>query len=48
MPAEGSLSFKEFTTWADALVTIVKRYRAQAARCDDLNQRDPTVPIEEP
>jgi len=48
MPAEGSLSFEEYTTWADALVTIVSRYRTQTTRCSELNVRDPAVPFGEP
>ena len=49
MPAEGSLSFKRYITWADALVTIAKRYQAQNLRCRNLNEGpDPAVPTEEP
>lgn len=48
LPAEGSLTFKRYVTWADALVVLMQRYQAQATRCHDLNEADPTVPIEEP
>ena len=49
MSAEGKLSFKRYVTWADALVTIVKRYQAQSLRCRNLNaEPGPTAPIEEP
>ena len=50
MPAEGSLTFKEYVTWADGLVVVTRRYRTQADRCGTLNQAafDPEAPIEEP
>lgn len=48
LPAEGSLTVKEYVTWADALVVIVKRYQAQSQRCHDLNHRDPAAPSSEP
>ncbi len=47
MPAEGSLTFKEYVTWVDALVVITKRYQAQARRCHYLNEEPgQAVPIE--
>ena len=49
LPAEGSLLFKAYTIWADALVTILKRYQAQTDRCRNLNEgHDPAAPIVEP
>lgn len=47
LPADGPMLFKSYTTWADALVTVVSLYRAQATRCDDLNRADPEAPSEE-
>jgi len=34
--------------WANALVVVTRRYRAQASRCGDLNEVDPAAPSEEP
>ena len=50
MPAEGSLTFKDYVIWADGLVVVTRRYQAQVDRCGTLNQGafDPEVPIEEP
>lgn len=49
MPAEGSLTFKDYVTWADALVVVTQRYQAQSDRCDGLNREPgPAAPSEEP
>lgn len=49
MPAEGSLQFKKYVIWANALVVAAKRYRAQADRCRALNEGpDPAAPSVEP
>lgn len=48
MPAEGSLTVKDYVTWADALVVVTRRYQAQADRCDGLNRADPAALSEEP
>ena len=50
LPAEGSITIKEYVDWANALVVVTRRYRAQVNRCGTLNQGplDPEAPIEEP
>lgn len=49
MPAEGSLTVKDYVTWADALVVVTQRYQAQSDRCDGLNREPgPAAPSEEP
>jgi hypothetical protein len=50
MPAEGSLTFKDYVTWADGLVVVTRRYQAQVDRCGTLNQgaSDPEVLSVEP
>lgn len=48
LPAEGSITIKEYVGWANALVVVTRRYRAQASRCGDLNEADPAAPSEEP
>lgn len=49
MPAEGSLTLKEYVIWADDLVVVTQEYQAQATRCDVLNREPgPAAPSEEP
>lgn len=49
MPAEGSLQFKQYVIWANALVVAAKRYQAQVDRCRALNEGPgPEAPSVEP
>ncbi len=46
---EGTLTFREFDTWAEGLAQAIDRYRVQVARCRELNaQRQSEVLPEEP
>ncbi len=48
MPAEGSLTLKEYVIWVDDLVVVTQEYRTQASRCGILNEADPVALSEEP
>ena len=35
----GPLLFEDYDEWADSLVTVIRQYRAQMARCRELNEQ---------
>ncbi len=48
MPAEGSLTLKEYVIWVDDLVVVTQEYQTQASRCGVLNEAGPVAPSEAP